>query len=146
MQTKFSSSSEPLPAARTLLEEPLLAAGIYHTYSLPLNTAGQSAQSQRRGPSAGPGGRQLFPVPLTAAATTAAVTSAAPQSTVVSVTHTDLLVATVLVTEVPVAVLPRATHYRYTETRTEDNKHKVYYCCRKCGQPSTADTSRSQTR
>ena len=111
------TSSEPLPAAQTLLDEPLQAVGAEHAYCLPPNTAGQAAQSQRRRPSAGPGGRQLFPVALPAAATTAAVTSASPQSTVVSVTDTDLPVATVSVTEVPVTLLPKTTYYRYKKNR-----------------------------
>ena len=145
------TSSEPLPAARTLLDEPLQTAGAEHSYCLPPNTAGQAAQSQRRRPSAGPGARQLFPAALPAAATTDAVTSAAPQSTVVSVTDTDLPVATVSLTEVPVTLLPKTTYYRYKKKLEQGTtgvykKHKAHYSCKKCGQPSTAETGHSQYR
>ena len=153
-------STEPLPPARNLLDQPLFVPGADHQYCLPPDTSGQASQFQRRRRQTSTTASQLIPAAVTYAGASADLRAGvSPQpDTELSVPSlevpviggftdpdTDLSVETV---DVDPAV-PKTTAWRRKRNAAMGitgtyKKRKEHYSCKKCGQPSTVATGHSQ--
>ena len=146
---------EPLPTARTLLDEPAVVPGDDHSYSLPPNTAGQAEHLQRRWrPRSDPVWRILVPAPavepthVTASDTTTTAVPPTSQPVSYQVSDTELALHVSVSVDISTASLPLMTAWRHKRKLEKGiaavyKKHKVY-SCKKCGQTNTASTGHSK--